>query len=85
MNNSAVIELFPLQWHLKGSFTFTLFPDFFAFLVSLSFSSPSLYFHPFLSSICFTASSEEENLIKPIEKLSCKERVNDKLEDPKGN
>ncbi|XP_066480058.1 serine/threonine-protein kinase MAK isoform X2 [Tiliqua scincoides] len=26
-----------------------------------------------------------ENLIKPIEKLSCKERVNDKLEDSKGN
>ncbi|OXB84555.1 UNVERIFIED_CONTAM: hypothetical protein H355_008031 [Colinus virginianus] len=27
----------------------------------------------------------EENLIIPIEKLSCKERLNEKLEDPKGN
>nr|XP_020652767.1 serine/threonine-protein kinase MAK isoform X2 [Pogona vitticeps] len=26
-----------------------------------------------------------ENLIKPIEKLSCKERMNEKLEEPKGN
>lgn len=29
--------------------------------------------------------STDENLIVPIEKLSCKERLNEKLEDPKGN
>ncbi|KAJ7415238.1 Serine/threonine-protein kinase MAK [Willisornis vidua] len=33
----------------------------------------------------FSRNTTDENLIIPIEKLSCKERLNDKLEDPKGN
>ncbi|POI29524.1 hypothetical protein CIB84_006726, partial [Bambusicola thoracicus] len=33
----------------------------------------------------FNRNNTEENLIIPIEKLSCKERLNEKLEDPKGN
>ncbi|XP_060133959.1 serine/threonine-protein kinase MAK isoform X3 [Zootoca vivipara] len=38
-----------------------------------------------IGGLSFSRVSAEENLIKPIEKLSCKERVNEKLEDPKGN
>ncbi|XP_048796615.1 serine/threonine-protein kinase MAK isoform X1 [Lagopus muta] len=33
----------------------------------------------------FNRNNTEENLITPIEKLSCKESLNEKLEDPKGN
>ncbi|XP_064363122.1 serine/threonine-protein kinase MAK isoform X6 [Dromaius novaehollandiae] len=35
--------------------------------------------------LSFNKNNTEENLIIPIEKLSCKERLNEKLEDPKGN
>ncbi|XP_026570785.1 serine/threonine-protein kinase MAK isoform X1 [Pseudonaja textilis] len=38
-----------------------------------------------IGGLSFNQVNAEENLIKPIEKLSCKERVNEKLEDPKGN
>ncbi|XP_060630787.2 serine/threonine-protein kinase MAK isoform X3 [Anolis sagrei] len=38
-----------------------------------------------IGGLSFSRINAEENLIKPIEKLSCKERVNEKLEDPKGN
>ncbi|XP_039205595.1 serine/threonine-protein kinase MAK isoform X4 [Crotalus tigris] len=36
-----------------------------------------------IGGLSFNQVNAEENLIKPIEKLSCKERVNEKLEDPK--
>ncbi|XP_074940164.1 serine/threonine-protein kinase MAK isoform X2 [Phalacrocorax aristotelis] len=35
--------------------------------------------------VTFNRNTTDENLIIPIEKLSCKERLNEKLEDPKGN
>ncbi|XP_014796472.1 PREDICTED: serine/threonine-protein kinase MAK isoform X1 [Calidris pugnax] len=35
--------------------------------------------------VAFNRNTTDENLIIPIEKLSCKERLNEKLEDPKGN
>ncbi|XP_051465505.1 serine/threonine-protein kinase MAK isoform X3 [Apus apus] len=35
--------------------------------------------------LSFSRNTTDENLIIPIEKLSCKERLNEKLEDPKGN
>uniref|UniRef100_K7FAV9 non-specific serine/threonine protein kinase n=1 Tax=Pelodiscus sinensis TaxID=13735 RepID=K7FAV9_PELSI len=35
--------------------------------------------------LSFNRTNAEENLIKPVEKLSCKERVNEKLEESKGN
>ncbi|KAH0617927.1 hypothetical protein JD844_016689 [Phrynosoma platyrhinos] len=35
--------------------------------------------------LSFSRINAEENLIKPVEKLSFKERMNEKLEDPKGN
>ncbi|XP_013156010.1 serine/threonine-protein kinase MAK isoform X1 [Falco biarmicus] len=35
--------------------------------------------------VTFNRNTTDENLIMPIEKLSCKERLNEKLEDPKGN
>nr|XP_009484848.1 PREDICTED: serine/threonine-protein kinase MAK isoform X1 [Pelecanus crispus] len=35
--------------------------------------------------VTFNRNITDENLIIPIEKLSCKERLNEKLEDPKGN
>nr|XP_056710253.1 serine/threonine-protein kinase MAK [Euleptes europaea] len=38
-----------------------------------------------LGGLSFSRVNAEENLIKPIEKLSFKERVNEKLEDSKGN
>ncbi|XP_053102844.1 serine/threonine-protein kinase MAK isoform X4 [Hemicordylus capensis] len=38
-----------------------------------------------IGGLSFSRVNAEENLIKPIEKLSCKERVSDKLEDLKGN
>ncbi|KAM6455207.1 serine/threonine-protein kinase MAK isoform 3-T4 [Liasis olivaceus] len=38
-----------------------------------------------IGGLSFNQVNAEENLIKPIEKLSCKERVNERLEDPKGN
>ncbi|XP_077209300.1 serine/threonine-protein kinase MAK isoform X3 [Paroedura picta] len=38
-----------------------------------------------LGGLSFSRINAEENIIKPIEKLSCKERVNEKLEDSKGN
>ncbi|KAM6282847.1 serine/threonine-protein kinase MAK [Porphyrio hochstetteri] len=37
------------------------------------------------SGVTFNRNTTDENLIIPIEKLSCKERLNEKLEDPKGN
>ncbi|XP_020652764.3 serine/threonine-protein kinase MAK isoform X1 [Pogona vitticeps] len=38
-----------------------------------------------MGGLSFSRVAAEENLIKPIEKLSCKERMNEKLEEPKGN
>ncbi|KAJ7338524.1 hypothetical protein JRQ81_012426 [Phrynocephalus forsythii] len=38
-----------------------------------------------MGGLSFSRVATEENLIKPIEKLSCKERMNEKLEEPKGN
>ncbi|XP_065686296.1 serine/threonine-protein kinase MAK isoform X1 [Patagioenas fasciata] len=35
--------------------------------------------------VTFNKNTTDENLIIPIEKLSCKERLSEKLEDPKGN
>ncbi|XP_074002986.1 serine/threonine-protein kinase MAK isoform X1 [Numenius arquata] len=35
--------------------------------------------------VAFNRNTTDENLIIPIEKLSCKERLNEILEDPKGN
>ncbi|KAM9228389.1 serine/threonine-protein kinase MAK [Leptosomus discolor] len=35
--------------------------------------------------VTFNRNTTDENSIIPIEKLSCKERLNEKLEDPKGN
>ncbi|XP_030302112.1 serine/threonine-protein kinase MAK isoform X1 [Calypte anna] len=35
--------------------------------------------------LSFSRNIADENLLIPIEKLSCKERLNEKLEDPKGN
>nr|XP_009929793.1 PREDICTED: serine/threonine-protein kinase MAK isoform X1 [Opisthocomus hoazin] len=35
--------------------------------------------------VTFNRNTTDENLIIPIEKLSCKERLNEKLDDPKGN
>ncbi|XP_016152083.1 PREDICTED: serine/threonine-protein kinase MAK [Ficedula albicollis] len=35
--------------------------------------------------LTYSRNTTDENLIIPIEKLSCKERLNEKLEDPKGN
>ncbi|XP_042320815.1 serine/threonine-protein kinase MAK isoform X6 [Sceloporus undulatus] len=48
-----------------------------------SWSNP-LFSKP-VGGLSFSRINAEENLIKPVEKLSFKERVNEKLEDPKGN